>query len=173
MELSAEDRVVLAAVAEGLPLVPRPYAALAERLGLEEEVLLARLRALLEAGVIRRFGVVVRHHELGYRANAMIAWQVPEAAIEAIGRCLATQPGITLCYQRVPRPPAWPHNLFCMIHGRDRDAVLALADRAAAASGLAGLPRAVLFSGRRFQQRGARIGAGREGARWTPSTAAS
>lgn len=173
MELTALDRAVLAAVAEGLPLVPRPYAALAARLGLEEEALLARVRALLEAGVIRRFGVVVRHHELGYHANAMIVWQVPEAAIEAAGRTLATQPGVTLCYRRTPRPPAWPYSLFCMIHGRDRDAVLALADRAAAAAGLADQPRTVLFSGRRFQQRGARIGMGREGARWTPSTAAS
>lgn len=173
MELSAPDRAVLAAVAEGLPLVPRPYAALAARLGMTEEAIIARVRVLLEAGVIRRFGVVVRHHELGYRANAMIAWQVPDAAIDAGGRALAVQPGVTLCYRRMPRPPAWPYNLFCMIHGRDREAVLAQAGQAAAAAGLAGLPRAVLFSGRRFRQRGARITAGREGAAWTPSTAAS
>jgi len=173
MELSVEDRAALAAVSEGLPLVPRPYAALAERLGIEEAALLARLRALMAAGVIRRFGVVVRHHELGYRANAMIAWQVAEAAIEPAGRALATQPGVTLCYRRRPQPPVWPYNLFCMIHGRDRDAVRALADQATTAAGLADVPRAILFSGKRFQQRGARIGAGPEGTRWTPSTAAS
>lgn len=173
MELSATDRAVLGAVAEGLPLVARPYAALATRLGIDEQLFMDRLRALLEAGIIRRFGVIVRHHELGYRANAMIAWQVPEAAIAAAGQALAVQPGVTLCYRRLARPPDWPYSLFCMIHGRDRAAVLALAERAEAAAGLAGRPRAVLFSGRRFRQRGARIGLGAEGVPWTPSTVAS
>jgi len=143
MELTGQDRALLAALTEGLPLEAAPYAAVGRRLGMAETEVLARLRALLAAGVVRRFGVVVRHHELGYRANAMIVWQVPEAAIDAAGRLLATQPGVTLCYRREPRPPAWPYSLFCMIHGRSRDAVMALAERAARNAGLADLPRAV------------------------------
>jgi len=173
MELSPRDRALLAVLADGLPLAPAPYAAIGRDLGMAEAEVLARLRAMLAAGIIRRFGVVVRHHELGYRANAMIAWQVPDAAIDAAGRVLATQPGVTLCYRRAPSPPDWPYTLFCMIHGRDRATVLAQAEQAARNAGLADMPRAVLFSGRRFQQRGARFATSEEGAAWTRSTGAS
>src|SRR3982750_4859553 len=107
-----------------MPLEPRPFAALGARLGVTEGQALDAPRARPHRGVVRRFGVVVRHHELGYRANAMVVWDVPDAAVEAAGRALAAAPGVTLCYPRPRRPPAWPYNLFCMIHGRDRGAAL-------------------------------------------------
>jgi siroheme decarboxylase len=174
MDVTAQERALLAALADGLPLEPRPFAALGERLGLGEAEVLETLRGLGERGVVRRFGVVVRHHELGYRANAMVVWDVPDDRVDATGRTLATAPGVTLCYRRPRRPPDWPYNLFCMIHGRDREAVLRVVDRAAAAAGLASVPRAVLFSGRRFKQRGAAFGLAPPGeAAWTSSTAAS
>ena len=174
MDVTLGERALLAALADGLPLEPRPFAALGERLGLTETQALDALRALHDSGVVRRFGVVVRHHELGYRANAMVVWDVPDAAVDAAGRALAAAPDVTLCYRRPRRPPHWPYNLFCMIHGRDRDAVLRSVDRAAEAAGLETVPREVLFSGRRFKQRGAVFGPAQIGeAAWTNSTAAS
>ena len=158
MDVTPAERALLAALADGLPLEPRPFAALGERLGVTEAEALDTLRALQDRGVVRRFGVVVRHHELGYRANAMVVWDVPDAAVDAAGRALAAAPGVTLCYRRPRRPPDWPYNLFCMIHGQDRDAVLRALERAAALAGLAAVPREVLFSGRRFKQRGAVFG---------------
>ena len=156
MAVNANDRRLIAAIQDGLPLVPRPYAAIAESLGLTETAVIAALRRLAETGVISRFGVIVRHHELGYTANAMVVWDVPAADIAAIGRRLAELPFVTLCYRRPRRLPDWPYNLFAMIHGRDRATVEALVDRATAAAGLQDRPRDVLFSGRRFKQRGAR-----------------
>jgi siroheme decarboxylase len=156
MELSERDRQLIAAIQDGLPLAPRPYAAIGDSLGMAEAELIAGLRRLIEGGVINRFGVIVRHRELGYRANAMVVWDVPDARVGAAGRTLAALPFVTLCYRRPRRLPAWPYNLFCMIHGRDRAAVEALVDEASAAAGLEKLPRAVLFSRRRFKQRGAR-----------------
>ena len=64
-----------------------------------------------------------------------------------------------MCYRRPRRPPAWPYNLFCMIHGRNREKVLAQVETATREAGLDGLARDVLFSLRRFKQRGARYGA--------------
>ena len=159
MSLSTTDRALVAAVAEGLPLVPRPFAAIGEGLGLGEDEVLAGLRRLAASGVIRRLGIVVRHHELGWHANAMTVWDVPEARIAAAGAALRELPYVTLCYRRPRRPPAWPYNLFCMIHGRDREAVLGQVETATAAADLTGLPRDVLFSVRRFKQRGARYAA--------------
>ena len=75
------------------------------------------------------------------------------------GRRLAELPFITLCYRRPRRPPAWPYNLFCMIHGRERATVLGQIEAATRAAGLHGRSRAVLFSRRCFKQRGARYAA--------------
>ncbi len=162
MELSPTDRRLLAALEDGLPLVSRPYAVLAERVGLAEAVVIERLEALLHAGVIKRLGLVVRHHEIGYRANAMTVWDVPDASVDWVGRALAASPDVTLCYRRPRRLPAWRYNLFAMVHGREREAVLGRIAALRAAHGLDGVPHAVLFSTKRFKQRGARYFAAAE-----------
>lgn len=159
MTLAECDRALVAVVAEGLPLVPRPYAAIGVRLGLSEDAVLAGLGRLTIDGVISRLGIVVRHHELGWRANAMTVWDVPDERVPAAGACLRELPFVTLCYRRPRHPPGWPYNLFCMIHGRDRDTVLTQVEAATSEAGLAGLARDVLFSLRRFKQQGARYGA--------------
>lgn len=156
MELSPSDKQLLAAIEDGLPLEPMPYARIAERLGTTQQDVLDRLARLEAAHIIRRFGVIVRHRELGYTANAMVVWDVPTAIVRKTGRQIADMPDVTLCYRRPRRPPAWPYNLFAMVHGRDRDAVLHRVDRITEQAGLSDAPRAILFSRRRFKQRGAR-----------------
>ena len=160
MPIDHVDRRLLAAIEDGLPLVPRPYAAIAERLGSDEADVLARLRRLRAEGVISRFGLIVRHQELGYRANAMAVWDVPDAQVDDVGRRLAGYDFVTLCYRRPRRPPQWPYNLFCMVHGRDRDTVRHQIARLNAEQRLEALPQDVLFSRRRFKQRGARYSMG-------------
>lgn len=154
------DRALLQAVEDGLPLVPRPFAEIGARLGMPEGEVMARLWALRNLGVIKRFGVVVRHHELGYRANAMVVWDIPDAQVREVGRQLGGFSFVTLCYQRPRRLPDWPYNLFTMIHGRDRAQVLARVEELVDACDLGGVTHEVLFSRRRFKQRGARYGAG-------------
>ncbi|HUT40264.1 MAG TPA: Lrp/AsnC family transcriptional regulator [Gammaproteobacteria bacterium] len=150
---SAED--LIEAIQGGLPLVSRPYQAIAERIGCTESGVIEQLRNLLERGIIKRLGVVVRHHELGYRANAMVVWDVADDQVDRIGRQLGDQDCVTLCYQRPRRLPGWRYNLFCMVHGQDRDEVLACIERMTTALGLGETPHEILFSGRRFRQRGA------------------
>jgi len=149
------DRRLLAAIQHGLPLVARPYAEIGAQLGLSEEQVIVRLAFLRETGVIRRFGVVVRHHELGYTANAMVVWDVPDEQVTELGLCLAGFDFITLCYRRPRRPPQWRYNLYCMIHGKNREEVLAHLEWMVNHCGLQALPHEVLFSRRRFKQRGA------------------
>lgn len=154
--LDGLDRQLLAALEDGLPLVPRPYAQIAARIGISEAWLLARLEEWLESGLLKRFGVVVRHHELGYVANAMCVWSVPASQIDRLGQQLAGESEVTLCYRRRPQLPDWPYNLYCMIHGRDRESVLATHQAMVARHHLGQLPGLVLFSRRRFKQCGAR-----------------
>lgn len=155
MVLNESDRELIAAIQGGLPLVAKPYAAIAAQLGLTEKKVIARLQVLQTAGLIKRMGVVVRHRALGFRANAMVVWDIPDAEIERIGALLADETCVTLCYQRPRRLPEWRYNLFCMIHGRERDSVLRRLEQIVVFHGLEKIPHAVLFSGRSFKQRGA------------------
>jgi len=149
------DRPLAALLEAGLLLVARPYDAWAAALGRPREVLLATLARWQREGTVRRYGVIVRHHELGITHNAMSVFDVPDDHVDTIGTALACRPGVTLCYRR-ERAPGWPYNLYCMVHGRDRAAVLGLIARAIAGADLADRDHAVLFSRRRFKQQGAR-----------------
>jgi siroheme decarboxylase len=153
--LSAPDLRLVEAVQTGFPLVPHPYAEIGARIGMSEDEVIERLAGLARAGVIRRMGVVVRHHELGYRANAMVVWDIPDERVAALGARIGAVDFVTLCYRRPRRPPDWPYNLFCMIHGRDREAVLANVAELIERCGLGDIQHEVLFSRRRFKQRGA------------------
>ena len=163
--LTELDLDLLAALQDGLPVVDRPYARIAAELGVGEDDVLERLAVLQDNGTVSRFGVVVSHRELGYRANAMVVWDVPDERVDECGRRLAALPFVTLSYRRPRRLPDWPYNLFCMIHGRDRSQVLAEVEAATRESGLGGRKRAVLFSRRCFKQRGARYGGARSSTR--------
>ena len=156
MVLNEQDRRLIAEIQGGLPLTNRPYAAVGERIGLIEQEVIERIAFLQDSGVIKRLGVVVRHHELGYTANAMVVWDVPDERLDEIGAKLGAQECVTLCYQRPRRLPDWPYNLFSMIHGKERERVSAYIASLVEEEGLQNIPRKVLFSGRRFKQRGAR-----------------
>ena len=148
-------QAVIQAMQNGLVLSPRPFAAIADRIGSDEQSVLGVVRELQATGAIKRFGVVVRHHELGYRANAMVVWDVPGDSLRALAERLAGHPDVTLCYRRPRRLPHWPYNLFCMIHGVDRDSVERKIAAIRGACEIEDLPYCVLFSRQRFKQRGA------------------
>lgn len=150
------EQRLLHALQDGLPLIERPYAAVGEQAGISEALALEIIERWLAEGQIKRFGVVVRHHELGFAANAMCVWDVPDEQVSDLGHRLATEPAVTLCYRRRRALPDWPYNLFCMIHGKQRDEVIAARNALAERLGLDTWPHAVLFSGERFKQRGAR-----------------
>ncbi len=148
-------RDLVTAIQGGLPLVEKPYQALAEQLDLSEAEVIEKLKALIQSGAIKRFGVIVRHHEMGYKANAMVVWDVADEQVDHLGESLGRESCITLCYQRPRVAPRWPYNLFCMIHGQDRDEVMACIDQIRRKHGLENTPHEILFSGKRFKQRGA------------------
>jgi DNA-binding Lrp family transcriptional regulator len=152
LRLGELDHRVLAASLSGLPLTETPYATLAAELGVGESDVLESLSRLEAAGVLKRFGLVVHHRELGFRANGMCVFDVPDDRVAAAAAALRALPYVTLCYRRLRRPPGWPYNLFCMIHGTDRSEVEAQYAAARTAAGLDDAPSAILFSRRRFKQ---------------------
>jgi DNA-binding Lrp family transcriptional regulator len=154
--LGAAECRLLAAVEGGFPLEPEPYAALARAARMSEDAVIATLGRWLASGVARRVGVVLRHWKLGYTANAMAVWDVPDAEVTDTGMRLARRPEVTLCYRRARHAPQWPYNLYCMIHGRSRKEVRDQLETLGREEGLARYAHAVLFSRRAFKQRGAR-----------------
>ncbi len=151
------ERRLLRAIEDGLPLAPFPYRRIAVGLRVGQSAVLRQLSSLLESGVINRLGLIVRHHELSFTANAMAVWDVADIEVDRVGEHIATLPPVTLCYRRQRCLPQWPHNLFCMVHGRDRATTLRQVAEIADSAGIAARPHAVLFSTRRFKQRGATL----------------
>jgi siroheme decarboxylase len=119
--LNELEKKVIAAIQGDIPICDRPYRELAHRIGLSEETLLATLTDLRRRDLIRRFGATLRHQKSGYSANAMGAWQVPEARVEEVGRIMAACRQISHCYRRNPSGD-WPYNLYTMIHAQSEDA---------------------------------------------------
>ena len=155
MTIDYRDREVLSALEEGLPLVSRPYDVIGQRVGMSEKQVIDRLRKLLADGIVKRFGAVVRHRELGFVANAMVVWDIDDDHVFDVARQMAEFSFVTLCYRRPRRLPDWPYNLFCMIHGRQREAVLEQVAELRNALDIPDNRHAVLFSRRQFKQRGA------------------
>ena len=120
MALDEFDRQLIAATQGGLPLVPRPYDAVGERLGVSGQQVRERLAQMLESGLIRRIGAVPNHYRLGFTANGMSVWDVDDALVDQLGERIGQLPGVSHCYRRPRRLPSWPYNLFAMLHGRTR-----------------------------------------------------
>ena len=156
LQLEPAESKLLAALESGLEIVPRPWARLAPRAGMTEHEALEVVERWLELGLAKRFGVIVRHRELGYTANARVVWDLPDESARIQGERLAREAGVTLCYLRPRRLPDWRYNLFCMVHGRERGEVERLVADMAGRLGLDSVPRALLFSTHCFKQCGAR-----------------
>ncbi|MBF0182055.1 MAG: AsnC family protein [Magnetococcales bacterium] len=123
---------------------------------MEEDALLDHLRKLRTNGVIKRIGVVVHHHALGYQANAMVVWDVPDGVAREAGLLMQDNKLVSLCYLRKRVMPDWPYNFYCMIHGREEEETRSKADLVTRLCDLTTYPRQILFSKRRFRQYGAR-----------------
>jgi DNA-binding Lrp family transcriptional regulator len=115
------DRALIVATQSGLPLVARPYDAIAERVGISANEVMARLERMLALGIIRRIGAVPNHYALGYSANGMTVWDVDDAHCDDLGVAIGKLDFVTHCYRRPRHLPDWPYNLFAMVHGRTRE----------------------------------------------------
>jgi siroheme decarboxylase len=149
------DKAILAAIEDGLPLIERPYRAVADQLDLGQSEIIDRLEHMKASGIVTRFGCVVRHEKLGYRSNAMAVWDVPEARLADVVESFARHPKVTLCYRRPRHLPLWPYNIFCMVHARSRCDAYAVLDEINLEADTGLLRQTVLFSKRCFKQRGA------------------
>ena len=151
------DRRIVVATQAGLPLVPEPWAEVAARVGVPVSEVLRRVRRMQRRGAIRRVALVPNHYALGFRANGMSVWDVPDERVGELGRRVAALPFVSHCYQRPRHLPEWPYNLFAMVHGRTRAEVEAKVAEIAALLGEADRGHRVLYSRRLLKKTGLRL----------------
>ncbi|MDH5537413.1 MAG: AsnC family transcriptional regulator [Betaproteobacteria bacterium] len=153
------DRRIMLATQAGLPLVARPYHAVAEKIGVDAGEVMQRIERMRHEGVIRRIGAVPNHYVLGYRANGMTVWDVADEAVDAAGERVGALPFVTHCYRR-PRRGGWRYNLFAMVHARSRAEVEECVAEIGALIGPAARARDVLYSVRILKKTGVRFNTG-------------
>jgi DNA-binding Lrp family transcriptional regulator len=140
-------------------LTPRPYHAVAARIGADPRLVMARIAAMLADGRIRRIGVVPNHYALGYRANGMSVWDVADERVDELGERVGALACVSHCYRRPRRLPQWRYNLFAMLHGRDRAEVEMQVATVAAVLGDGARAHEVLYSTRILKKTGLRLAA--------------
>lgn len=147
--LNERERAIVRRLQDSIPIVAEPFAALGEELRWMPDDLLARLSQWHQSGILRRIGLIVRHRELGFTANAMCVWAADPLRTADAGRVLAGFPEVTHCYERRPHP-LFPFNLFAMIHAGRTEDVHRIRERMTEGAGLTG--GLLLMSTREFKK---------------------
>lgn len=158
------DRRIVLATQDGLPLEPMPYHRIAESLGVSAQTVQERIAAMLSCGKIRRIGIVPNHYRLGFVANGMSVWDVPDDWVRKLGRQVAELEFVSHCYRRPRHLPDWPYNLFAMVHAKDRASVAEKVAQIARIIGDHNRGHTILYSKRILKKSGLRI---RNQAHWS------
>jgi DNA-binding Lrp family transcriptional regulator len=87
------------------PLVPRPFAALAERLGTDEATVLDLLAQLRAAGAVSRVGAIVAPHAAGYSTLAAMA--VPPDMLDGVAELVSSFQEVNHNYEREHQLNLW------------------------------------------------------------------
>ena len=116
------DERLVRELQENLPPGENPWQALAVKLGISEDEVVARLKGLKASGKLKRVGAVLRHQNSGFAANAMAVFLPPPGTTDELGEKLAASPMVSHCYERIPCGE-WIYTLYAMIHGRTEEEI--------------------------------------------------
>ena len=140
--LSDLDRNLLNALQWDFPIVARPFAAIAERLGVEESVVLERVSAVKEIGVLRQMSAIFDTRALGYQ-SALIAARIAPENIDAAAATINEHPGVSHNYKRNHSYNLW--YTLATPPGEDFDAHVETLHRTSGALVTRKLPTLVLY----------------------------
>lgn len=153
--LSKLDKKIVALISGDIPLTKRPFKDLAERLGIDERLLLERIRLFKKNGLMRKFAATLNHKKIGFRYNAMVVWNCPEALIDKAGRVMASFDEVSHCYRR-RKTSGWNYSLYSMVHGRTRNDCLEVVKKISDKIG-ANIDHSALFSSKEEKKTGAKF----------------
>jgi DNA-binding Lrp family transcriptional regulator len=119
-EPTEQDKDFIRELQKNMEIIDEPFVKAANNLGITEDELFAKMKHYESMGVLRRFAAILRHRQVGFTANGMIVWKVPEGRITSVGETLGSFPQVSHCYER-PTYDDWPYNVFSMIHCKTHD----------------------------------------------------
>jgi DNA-binding Lrp family transcriptional regulator len=119
-EPTEQDKDFIRELQKDMEIIDEPFVKAANNLGITENELFEKMKQYEDNGVMRRFAAILRHRQVGFTANGMIVWKVPEDRISEVGEKLGAFPQISHCYER-PTYSDWPYNVFSMIHCKTHD----------------------------------------------------
>ncbi|PIE61348.1 MAG: AsnC family protein [Desulfobacterales bacterium] len=128
VDLTPLEKKIIALLQTDIPVTKRPFLEMAEKIGISEAQFLEVLNDLNDRNLIRRFGATLKHQKSGYKANAMVAWKIPEERVAEVGPIMAEFREVTHCYRRNPAKD-WDYNLYTMVHGATEAECYAIVDR--------------------------------------------
>ena len=140
---------VIRELQEDLPLETRPFAPMAERLGISEQQLFGMAESFQKRGVMRRYSAVLHHRRAGFKSNAMVVWKVPPERSVEVGNIMARSSWVTHCYER-PTFPDWDYTHFTMIHATSKEKCNEVASEISLATGVADYM--LLYSSREYKK---------------------
>ena len=149
------DHEILQLIQDGVPVTREPFKEAADKLGMTQEELVKRVKAMNENGLIRRFSANINQRKLGITANAVVVWNIPEAKMEATVPVFLERGEISHIYERRVYPGRWEYNLYTVVHDYDRESVERFAKKIADEIGVDDYQ--VLFSKRRFKGTSSRL----------------
>lgn len=155
--IDAADRRIIVVTQSGLPLVSRPYDAIATEVGISPTEVKQRMQTMLARGIIRRIAAVPNHYQLGYKANGMTVWDVPDEMVSELGQKIGALEVVSHCYHRPRHLPNWSYNMFAMVHAETRDEVMHWVDHISKLLGEHDRGHEVLFSSRILKKTGLRL----------------
>jgi len=119
-EPTEDDKNFIRELQKDMEIIDEPFVKAAKNLGITENELFEKMKHYEDNGIMRRFAAILRHRQVGFTANGMIVWKVPEDKISKVGEKLGAFPQVSHCYER-PTYPDWPYNVFSMIHCKTQD----------------------------------------------------
>ena len=119
-EPTEQDKDFIRELQKDMEIIDEPFVKAANNLGITENELFEKMKQYEDNGVMRRFAAILRHRQVGFTANGMIVWKVPEDKISEVGAKLGAFPQVSHCYER-PTYSDWPYNVFSMIHCKTHD----------------------------------------------------
>jgi len=119
-EPTEDDKNFIRELQKDMEIIDEPFVKAANNLGITEDELFEKMKHYESIGVLRRFAAILRHRQVGFTANGMIVWKVPEDRITSVGETLGSFPQVSHCYER-PTYDDWPYNVFSMIHCKTHD----------------------------------------------------
>ncbi len=123
-ELDQIDLLLLDALQDDLPLIPRPWKEIGDQIGVSEEECLQRISRLKESGIIRTISPILESRKFGLNAGSLIAFQIPEERIDEVAGIINSYPEVSHNYRRDHHYSIW----FTIAGGTEEEIELILSD---------------------------------------------